>query len=162
VVSFSISQLKGTLSYAAVLHDGCRFNANNIEIILEPVEALSPRKKKDKESKKKEDVQVDLSQSLYDRSRESLLKEKEKASRQSEEGQEGLTFIANWIEVVLARLQVTVEDLHIVINDPRSTQLSLRMHLSQATFFNTNPRMLDNRLPYTTFCTSSFTKHLMH
>ena len=154
MVSFGIEKLQGTLSYAAVLHDGCRFSANNIEIILEPITPTENNKndKNDKKSEKdkndKSEKSGKLSESLYDKSRESLMKEKVTTKNipgKSEEGQEGLTFIANWIEVVLARLEIYVENLNIIVNDFKVSKTSLKMHLQQATFYNTNPKMLGNR-----------------
>jgi hypothetical protein len=64
--------------------------------------------------------------------------------QQADEGQDGLNFIANWIEIVLERLEVVVENLIIIIQDPVS-KTSLKINLNKATFYNTNPRLLDNR-----------------
>ena len=156
VVSFSISSLQGTLSYAAVLHDGCKFRANNIDIILEPV-SLSETNKSDKKINKddlkragfKSENGENLSRSVIDRSRESFMSGKgvhaSNVPEKSDEGQEGLNFIANWIEVVLARLEIHVENLNIIVNDIEISKSSLRILLKQATFFNTNPKMLSNR-----------------
>ena len=156
MVSFSISRLQGILSYAAVLHDGCKFRADNIDIILEPV-SPSENTKSDKKISKddsskagyKNKNEENLSRSLVDRSRESFMSGKgvhaKNVPEKSDEGQEGLNFIANWIEVVLARLEIHVENLNIIINDNEISKASLRVHLKEATFFNTNPKMLSNR-----------------
>lgn len=63
----------------------------------------------------------------------------------TDEGQEGLNFLANWIEVVLDRLEISVEDVYLVIRDSKVSNTSFTLHLSKATFFNTNPRLLDSR-----------------
>lgn len=140
-----------------MLHDGCRFRANDIEIILEPVSISENRKNNRKISKNDPHASGSLnenkdsvSQSLVDKSRESFMNGKSNRVKnvlpeKSEEGQEGLNFIANWIEVVLARLEIHVENLNIIVNDNEISKASLRIHLKQATFFNTNPRMLSNR-----------------
>jgi hypothetical protein len=150
VVSFGISKLQGTISYAAVLHDGCRFKANNIEIILEPVELdTSTKKEKDERSKRGNNSDaVAFPDVLNKKTEENINKKKDRVSDkkvQSEEGQEGLNFLANWIEVVLARLEVSVEDVFVTIRDTKVSKTSFTLHLSQATFFNTNPRMIDDR-----------------
>lgn len=149
MVSFGISKLQGTISYAAVLHDGCRFKANNIEIILEPVELdLSTKKEKDEKSKRESDFDGGFPDVLNKKTEENSNKKKDRVSDkkvQSEEGQEGLNFLANWIEVVLARLEVSVEDVFVTIRDTKISKTSFTLHLSKATFFNTNPRMVDDR-----------------
>ena len=150
VVSFRISKLQGTVSYAAVLHDGCRFSASNIEIVLEPIDADEVNRgdrvgkpKTEHDHKKKPD-------SLYKKTEESLTRKREEDKHtnkkgQTEEGQEGLQFLANWIEVVLARLEVSVQDVFVTIQDTKVSQTSFMLHLSQATFFNTNPKMFGSR-----------------
>jgi hypothetical protein len=149
VVSFGISKLQGTISYAAVLHDGCRFKANNIEIILEPVELdASTKKETNEKSKRESNFDGAFPDVLNKKTEENVNRKKDRVGDkkvQSEEGQEGLNFLANWIEVVLARLEVSVEDVFVIIRDSKMSKTSFTMHLSQATFFNTNPRMLDDR-----------------
>jgi hypothetical protein len=149
VVSFGISKLQGTISYAAVLHDGCRFKANNIEIILEPVELdASTKKEKDERLKRDNNFDGGFPDVLNKKTEENVNKKKNRVGDkkvQSEEGQEGLNFLANWIEVVLARLEVSVEDVFVTIRDTKVSRTSFTLHLSQATFFNTNPRMVDDR-----------------
>ena len=142
--------MQGTVSYAAVLHDGCRFSASNIEIVLEPIEADEVNRgdgvgkpKTEHDHKKKLD-------SLYMKTEESLTRKREEdkytnKKGQTEEGQEGLQFLANWIEVVLARLEVSVQDVFVTIQDTKVSQTSFMLHLSQATFFNTNPKMFGSR-----------------
>ena len=156
MVSFGISKLQGTISYAAVLHDGCRFKANNIEIILEPVELdTSTKKEKDEKSKRANNSDaVAFPDVLNKKTEENINKKKDRVSDkkvQSEEGQEGLNFLANWIEVVLARLEVSVEDVFVTIRDTKVSKTSFTLHLSQATFFNTNPRMIDDRSVFLCF-----------
>lgn len=152
MVSFGISKLQGTISYAAVLHDGCRFKANNIEIILEPVELdLSTKKDKDEMSKRESNFDGGFPDVLNKKTEENLDKKQDRVGDkkvQSEEGQEGLNFLANWIEVVLARLEVSVEDVFVTIRDTKISKTSFTLHLSKATFYNTNPKMVDDRLEF--------------
>ena len=150
VVSFGITKLQGTVSYAAVLHDGCRFSASNIEIVLEPLEANEVNREDDVSKAKTERDQKKKVDSLYEKTEESLTRKKNEDRHinkkgQTEEGQEGLNFLANWIEVVLARLEVSVRDVFVTIQDRKVSQTSFMLHLSQATFFNTNPKMIGSR-----------------
>lgn len=155
MVSFCISKLQGTLSYAAVLHDGCRFKANNIEIILEPTETDETKRENGSAKGKDGTAKTEIkklnkhSDALDKRSEKSFAVKKElqkNIKEHTEEGQEGLNFLANWIEVVLDRLEISVEDVYLVIRDPKVSNTSFTLHLSKATFFNTNPRLLDSRL----------------
>jgi hypothetical protein len=139
IVSFNISELQGTISYAAILHDGCKFVGKDIEIVIEPLLSL----KKDNNDGKADKIHKDL----IGESEDSFMKTINTdgfSVQQSEEGQDGLNFIANWIEIVLERLEVIVENLVIIINDPVS-KISLKINLNKATFYNTNPRHIDNR-----------------
>lgn len=147
--------MQGKLSYAAVLHDGCRFKANNIEIILEPTEI--DEAKKEHVSGKGEDRSIKTETKKLDKLSDELHFRKDKnfsgkndipmnVKGRTEEGQEGLNFLANWIEVVLDRLEISVEDVFLVIRDSKVSNTSFTLHLSEATFFNTNPRLLDSRL----------------
>lgn len=164
-MSFKISELRATISYAAVLHDGCKFTGKNIVITIEPNVIASVDKTDNNNSSNRSDSN-DKNNVLYEKTKENLIKYDKKMKnspanaaasttnnsntnsstnkQQSEEGQQGLTFIANWIEVVLERLEICVEDLYIIINDPTS-KTSLKFHLSTATFYNTNPRGVVNR-----------------
>lgn len=140
IVSFNISELQGTISYAAILHDGCKFVGKDIEIIIEPFVSL----KKDNINLK---VDKKDAYNLIGKSEESFMKTINTdgfSVQQADEGQDGLNFIANWIEIVLERLEVVVENLIIIINDPVS-KTSIKINLNKATFYNTNPRLLDNR-----------------
>lgn len=148
-------ELQGTISYAAILHDGCKFVGKDIEIIIEP---LVSQKKDNNDITKSTKGQVSKEgtdgiktdqkdiKSLIEKSEESFIKTINTdgfSVQQSEEGQDGLNFIANWIEIVLERLEITVENLTIIINDPTS-KTSLKIDLNKATFYNTNPRLADN------------------
>ena len=90
--------------------------------------------------------------SLYDQSRGSLKNhygksnpDRKNVPEKSDEGQEGLNFIANWIEVVLARLEIHIDNVNVIINDHEVSKTALRMHLSKAVFYNTNPRSVSSR-----------------
>ena len=142
--------MQGTVSYAAVLHDGCRFSASNIEIVLEPLEADEVNRGDGAGKPKTEHDHKKKLDSLYKKTEESLTRKREEDKHtnkkgQTEEGQEGLQFLANWIEVVLARLEVSVQDVFVTIQDTKVSQTSFMLHLSQATFFNTNPKMFGSR-----------------
>ena len=122
LVSFTIAKLEVVISYVAVLHDGCRFRASGVEIILEPCSspssAVSTERKKDPTTTPENKVvSPTISNPTISGKKEHSQSSNNTSGPvlQSEEGQQGLDFIANWIEVVLARLEVSVEDVRMVI-----------------------------------------------
>ena len=205
LVSFTIAKLEVTISYVAVLHDGCRFRASGVEVVMEPSAPTATP------SSSSGSGQSDPhGRKAACNNRENMPSERHThtpnepptapsstAALQSEEGQEGLNFIANWIEVVLSRLEVTVDDVRVILKgharpagghpdghrassssgntsnssgssnssnsnsrsssdrniggssrtdpDPEPPGVSLLFVLSQATFFNSNPRLPSNR-----------------
>ena len=68
------------------------------------------------------------------------------ASAQSEDGQKGLNFIANWIEIVIARLHVSITNLDVLVlshrsddmirSDSSSSSIHARLSLRDIRFFN--------------------------
>ena len=148
IVSFGIDTLTATISYNAVLNDGCTFTAGGVTVTLEPknptttgtssgpglLTAKSDESVGNIDAVIKDDVPISIPQPTPRLDK-----------LQSDEGQEGLTFIANWIEVVIARLKVNVDDIRIIIRDPSSgsPKMSLRLNLSKASFYNTHPRFVD-------------------
>ena len=59
------------------------------------------------------------------------------ASAQSEDGQKGLNFIANWIEIVIARLHVSITNLDVlVLSHSSSSSIHARLSLRDIRFFN--------------------------
>jgi N-terminal region of Chorein or VPS13 len=165
--SFVIPSLEVVISYTSVLHDGCRFRASHIEILLE---SGSPRTSKlEKKSNLDNDIEEDeavniLGVSIATPAAAANFTAPSNVSGlpASAEGEEGLNFIANWIEVVLARLQVSVENVKIRLNGSTPSSSTSAVHatatatvaapapfmeiqLSKATFYNTNPRTMSYR-----------------
>ncbi len=60
----------------------------------------------------------------------------------SEEAEEGLTFIAQWIEIVVAKLRVEIR--HIDFQFSSSKGRSLMLHLSDLNFCNGDPSIMSN------------------
>lgn len=56
---------------------------------------------------------------------------------------DSLGFIAQWIEVIIARLKVSVEDLHIIFFSNATDHVSSALHLtlSKLEFYNSHPRL---------------------
>ena len=56
---------------------------------------------------------------------------------------DSLGFIAQWIEVIIARLKVSVEDLHIIFFSNATDHVSSALHLTLSTleFYNSHPRL---------------------
>jgi len=56
----------------------------------------------------------------------------------SVEGQEGLKFIANWIEVIILRLKVNVQNLSVYISDNDNNN-SICVTIPNIEYYNTHP-----------------------
>ena len=136
LVSFTIAKLEVVISYVAVLHDGCRFRASGVEIIMEP--SSSPSSSVCTEQDMDPTTPTTVSPNTSKPTTTSRKEHSQSSSTtsgpvlQSEEGQQGLDFIANWIEVVLARLEVSVEDVRVVVRGETPKPQSQPQPQSQA------------------------------
>ena len=112
IVSISISELEVHLSYKTLLTDSCRFVVDKLDIVLAPNELYYKTKGS---SSAKADTPVEVEPDPSQRP-ERVQPATEDVS--TEEGQRSLSFIANWIEVVVARLQVQLGEVNITFRIP--------------------------------------------
>ena len=115
IVSLTVSELEVHLSYKTLLTDSCRFVVDQVDIVIAPNENYVKLKSTSPNSKnanaKTEDIDDDD---------EYESPQIPSAGHTSEEGQKGLSFIANCIEVVVARLQVQVRNINITFKVPKA------------------------------------------
>ncbi len=113
IVSISISKLDVHLSYKTLLTDSCRFVVEKLDIVLAPNEVYY-KAKGSPSVVKKEGSTID-SETEPNRT-----KRPDPASTEftSQDGQQSLSFIANWIEVVVARLQVQLGEVNVTFRVP--------------------------------------------
>lgn len=130
LVSVDICYLEANISYSSLLYDGCKVKVRGVDVCIVPrhsdkAEHNVPSNSKGT-GKGRDEKGVNPSESVGVNAKD---KANEKDHRQqppciTEEGQEGLQFIAHWIEVVASRLQVQLDDLCFKIYDaPLNTNL---------------------------------------
>lgn len=113
IVSISISKLDVYLSYKTLLTDSCRFVVESLDIVLAPNEVYY-KAKSGPSVVKKETPSVDTE------TESNRAKRPEPTTNEytSPDGQQSLSFIANWIEVVVARLQVQFGEVNVTFRVP--------------------------------------------
>jgi len=113
IVSISISKLDVHLSYKTLLTDSCRLVVEKLDIVLAPNEVYY-KAKGSPSVVKKEGSAVDPETET------NRTKRPDPTSTEytSQDGQQSLSFIANWIEVVVARLQVQLGDVNVTFRIP--------------------------------------------
>lgn len=113
IVSFTVSELEVHLSYKTLLTDSCRFVVDNVSIVIAPNELYAKSQSSSKKPKERHTTEPT-----------SLVPEPQPGNQRanpehtSEEGQRSLSFIANWIEIVVARLQVQIGSINITFRIP--------------------------------------------
>lgn len=113
VVSIAVTQLEVYLSYRTLLTDSCRFVVKGVNIVIAPNELYAKMKGNSKVRTKA------VPGGGGDTAME--VPPPHEVPQSAPEGQKSLSFIANWIEVIVARLQVQIEDINITLELPRDT-----------------------------------------
>ena len=111
VVSINVTELEVHLSYRTLLTDSCKFVVDQLNIVLTPNE-LYNKSKVEKKTTKTENEEEEV---------EDIPVNNNIPTETSTEGQKGLNFIANWIEIIVARLQVHVKSINITFQLPNTT-----------------------------------------
>jgi hypothetical protein len=131
--SAKINVVRAYLSFSSLLTEGCRFEIDNIHIVLQPNPNMINKSKHGSTYKQSTSINPSLKCQTGEQAEESFA---------SEEGREGLHLIANWIEVIIAKLQVLIKsvtiDVHTSLSLEDSPSLSLRFE--NLLFFNTDPQ----------------------
>jgi hypothetical protein len=104
IVSLTVSELEVHLSYKTLLTDSCRFVVDKVDIVIAPNE-LYVKSKASSQPKTTEERSGEVPAPPV-------------PEQTSMEGQKGLSFIAHWIEVVVARLQVQVNSVNVTFQIP--------------------------------------------
>ena len=166
IVSAEVAELQATISYDTLLADGCNLTVRGCKVVFTPVDPPSASSSTSAAGHKKHPASSNSSKAPSSFTPET---ERSDPSRHSGgEEDDPLLFIAQWIEVVIARLQCTVEDLEVILvsHAQLASQFSgkggspLPAHARQASaeeaaaaasvhflfdtisFYNTHPKML--------------------
>lgn len=176
IVSAEVSELQATVSYDTMLADGCNLIAKGCKIVFAPIEPPPATRGHQKHpassnASKASSTKPDTPPNVTDQPRQ---------GRTSSEGEDPLLFIAQWIEVVIARLKCTVEDLEVIFvshpqlakkfssKTPLSDSSVKKKHYQPAVaaasvhflfdtiaFHNTHPKMLQQDFNASTIASTS-------
>lgn len=125
VVSATVRELHALISYSTILTDGCTFTGHGVRIVLAPNTRIHHPKPKAVPPVMPEEATIAPPPEL--------------------EEDHILTYLAQWIEVVIARLQLKFEDVTIEIRDSADAATAtsgVLLHFPQAVFFNTHPQQM--------------------
>lgn len=140
IIDAEVGELQASISYDAILSDGCNVTCKGLVLVMVPSTSVTPSSSKpDLESKQDEPKQSKSAMPQPSSFGTGISNEEDNVSDDS------LGFIAQWIEVIIARLRVTVEDLHIVLLDSSSIESSaaaIHVKFYNFTFYNSHPRLV--------------------
>jgi hypothetical protein len=128
IAKASINEIEAFVSYSTLLTESCRFVVDTITINVEPNSRFTPSGLglSETDSPKFCDASTHLDQD----------------TGISDEAEEGLTFIAQWIEIIVAKLRIAVKNIAIQLNPVKGRGVSLC--LSDLQFWNSDPSILSN------------------
>jgi hypothetical protein len=140
LVSVRIEELEVHVAYKTLLTESCRFVVSKAEVVFEP--NSSNEQKGVKTTSGASGVDNDASEQI-----DESMSDNESVS---EDSQKGLSFIAHWIEIVVARLQVTFLDTCILLKSGSATQPQqgkketssafVRILIKNIMYFNADPQ----------------------
>jgi len=174
IVSAEVAELQATISYDTLLADGCNLTAKGCRIVFAPVEPPPARR-----GHQKHPASSSSSKSSSTKSPSSVETDQPPVPPQRESSGSGgdedpLLFIAQWIEVVIARLKCTVEDLEVIlVSHPQLARkfsgkddserhvhtgpaaASVHFVFDTISFYNTHPKMLQQDCNASTIASTS-------
>ena len=165
VVEAEMGELQASISYDTLLSDGCNITCRRLVLVFAP--AVSPtasaRRKstgahktpfsadnrthsqKDSSSKKHTPTPNQSNEESSPNNNSSNSSSRIFSSQEDLVTDDSLGFIAQWIEVIIARLQVTLSDLHILLLDTTQVEtasVAMHMQFRHVTFYNSHPRLM--------------------
>ena len=145
VVSATVRELHALISYSTILTDGCTFTGHGVRIILAPNTRIHHPKPKAATSATGEEASIVPPTDL--------------------EEDHILTYLAQWIEVVIARLQLKFEDVTIEIRDSgeeAAATTGMLLQFPRAVFYNTHPQqMRESTADSVSAAASMYATHLL-
>ena len=122
--SITIDKLEFTVSFSSVMNDGCHFNIDGLSIDIVPNEYKHTGK-----FKNKSDINHNNEPTT-----ENISNDEDLGTMQ---------FITNWIEVIIARLQIVFMNININIHTGIINSSYLNVKISELLFYNTHPSLFN-------------------
>lgn len=123
-----VNQIEVFLSYTSMLTESCTFTIDTLDIILEPNDTWQPDSSSPVKTTSSSN-EANANTRSPERTEEDL----------SEEGHQGLSFIANWIEVIIAKLKASVNHVNIYLETKSGPSLQLSLH--HISYLNNDPQV---------------------
>mmetsp|Transcript_23429 Transcript_23429/g.34384 ORF Transcript_23429/g.34384 Transcript_23429/m.34384 type:complete len:2514 (+) Transcript_23429:183-7724(+) len=136
IIEAEVAELEASISYNTLLCDGCNVVSKGVRVLVAPTTHHSRPSRLPKMSKNSEG------------NRRKPPSDPVGISAHPDEDDGSLGFIAQWIEVVIARLKVSIEDLHIVVleSSPLSCTAAsipaVHLQFKGMNFHNSHPGLL--------------------
>lgn len=126
VRSCRVASIKAKVSYTNILEDGISFEVSGVAIELEPAPEVSTE---NSTRPQQPSSSLGAYTSQQHGSHEAQTKDAEV---------EGLKFIASWVEIIIAKLTVSVSDIKVSVYD--SSKAILFLVVKKAQFYNAHPQ----------------------
>ena len=146
VKSFTIESLEAKISYSSLISDGFKLYIKGVNIVLEPQSSI-PQNVNTLPSNNETVPKVTNDNNKIIPTNQSTTNYTQPAMDKTNEGQQGLHFVAGWVELLIASLQVITENIQIVIQgtENKDDQIHgpcLVIFLTKFIFSNTHPSEL--------------------
>lgn len=138
IVSASVKEIRIYISYSSLLTESCKFEVDSVDLFVQ-IEQEDGRRKS-----REEDENGNVSGAEEEQEQATL---EEVPSFGADTAQEGLGYLAYWIQIVIAKLKAHINHVAIHILPPKAshTSLSLRVDLFDLAFHNTDPQSFEGR-----------------
>lgn len=127
ISSIQVNEIQVKISYSALVKDSFFFQVDTLQIVLEPNSKWSSN----------------ISENSSSPSNPNCVVQEQSGEIITDEGQEGLSFIAQWIEVIIAKLKVSIKNINISIAIPsyqsKIDKSRLVFQFSDINYFNSDP-----------------------
>eukprot|EP00981_Chlorochromonas_danica_P006787 scaffold1490_cov162-Ochromonas_danica.AAC.33 len=139
IVSASVKEIRIYISYSSLLTESCKFEVDSVDLFVQ-IEQDDGRRKAKEEEEENEYV------SGAEEEQEQATLE-EVPSFGEDTAQEGLGYLAYWIQIVIAKLKAHINHVAVHILPPNSSRgsLSVRVDLFDISFHNTDPQSFEGR-----------------
>lgn len=133
--SCKLGHLAATMSYSNLLEDGISLTVSGVILEIEPVELVG--------------FSASIATTSTKTHTRTNSKDQHKSSKESSNGSgikqletEGLEYLASWIEIIIAKLRVSIEDIALYVHSSRerSSAAALIVKLAKIMFYNSHPQ----------------------
>lgn len=139
ISSASINLIEAHISYSTLLTESCRFVIDTITIHVEPTEPTVGQKATVTSNTSGNKISSPLTENDTAQQRDTP-----EGVPISDEAEEGLSFIAQWIEIIVAKLCIEINNIEIIFNSSKERGLrGISLSLVDLRFLNSDPSLFN-------------------